>query len=328
MPKISVIIPSFNESQNIEKCLRSALADCSGDVEFIVIDDGSQDDTVDIVENLIHNSENGPGIIVKRNTGKGVIAAREYGISLASGNYIAFLDADDTVEKGTFRILLDEIESSEADIVCFGNDEVYGGSVRPCPFKGFTTNHEQRIRDCISLKTSPYLCTKLIRKELLTKIAIPPGNLAEDWAISVQLFLLSDKVAILDNVLYHYHIHSTSLSHYMPTLEIRKNKALEEKKNVDFICSILESNGLSKEYADEIVCRKTNVKRILFPALKGRNDYMFWRTLFPEINFAVFSNPLVGMEYRFKHFLSQLMILHLVYPFLVIKRKLLRNETV
>lgn len=89
MPSVSVIIPSYNAERWIKSTLDSVLAQTYSDIEIIVIDDGSTDDTVSVV------SKNYPEIKLISQTNQGVAAARNKGIENASGEWIAFLDADD-----------------------------------------------------------------------------------------------------------------------------------------------------------------------------------------------------------------------------------------
>lgn len=95
MKRISIIIPAYNASRTIERCLGSIMPQ-SKDCEVIVIDDGSSDNTYELCSNVSDNYSNFS--ILKQNRG-GVSAARNLGIEKASGEYIMFVDADDVVEK-------------------------------------------------------------------------------------------------------------------------------------------------------------------------------------------------------------------------------------
>ena len=93
-PKVSVVIPSYNSAPFIKRTLASVLAQTFRDFEIIVSDDGSTDDTVNVVENFLKNNSSVPWKILK-NPYKGPGAARNAGIMASSGEWIAFLDSDD-----------------------------------------------------------------------------------------------------------------------------------------------------------------------------------------------------------------------------------------
>ena len=88
MPLVSIVIPTYNRAWILEEAIESVLAQTCRDFELIVVDDGSTDDTGDILARY-------PGIIVVKQENKGVSAARNAGVSIASGKYLAFLDSDD-----------------------------------------------------------------------------------------------------------------------------------------------------------------------------------------------------------------------------------------
>jgi len=106
MPLISVIIPTFNGSKYIVETIKSVLAQDLNDYEIIIIDDGSTDNTVELIQNL------SPKISVVKQKNKGIAEARNRGISLATGKYIAFLDHDDVLHP----------EKLSAQLLCFKNN--------------------------------------------------------------------------------------------------------------------------------------------------------------------------------------------------------------
>ncbi|OGI07828.1 MAG: hypothetical protein A2X41_11920 [Candidatus Margulisbacteria bacterium GWE2_39_32] len=91
MPKVSIIIPTYNRSQRLSEAIDSVIAQTYTNIEIIVIDDGSTDET----EEIINSKKASFPILYTKQKNKGVSAARNYGISLASGDYICFLDSDD-----------------------------------------------------------------------------------------------------------------------------------------------------------------------------------------------------------------------------------------
>ena len=94
-PKISIIIPSYNEEKNIFRCLDSVMNQTFSDFEVLCVDDGSNDKTFDIIKKY---SEKDSRIIPMKNPNKGVSSARNFGIENAKGDYIGFVDSDDFIQ--------------------------------------------------------------------------------------------------------------------------------------------------------------------------------------------------------------------------------------
>lgn len=112
--KMSIIIPCYNEECYIEKCLESVVNQTLSDIEIIVIDDGSTDDTVLICDEYEYKYPNKVKVIHQENAGQG--KARNVGLSIAKGEYIGFVDADDWVDYRMFEKLYNHAKKYDADI--------------------------------------------------------------------------------------------------------------------------------------------------------------------------------------------------------------------
>ena len=117
-PKISIIIPSYNEEKNISRCLDSILSQTFSDFEVLCVDDGSNDNTFDIIKEY---SKKDNRIIPMKNPEKGVSSARNFGINNANGNYIGFVDSDDFIQPQMYEFLYRAIIENKCDFSVFLN---------------------------------------------------------------------------------------------------------------------------------------------------------------------------------------------------------------
>ena len=103
MPKISVIVPVFNTGKYIKKCLNSILSQKNVDYEIIVVNDGSTDNSDEIIKDYVNQHQEKVKYYTKQNGG--LSDARNYGITKASGDYLCFVDSDDYIDENLFANL-------------------------------------------------------------------------------------------------------------------------------------------------------------------------------------------------------------------------------
>lgn len=110
--KVSIIIPVYNVSKYIERCLKSVLGQTWKDLEIILVDDCTPDDSMDIVRGILETSSRSDIVtILKHEKNRGLSAARNTGIRQATGNYLYFLDSDDYLPANGIELLADAGDS-------------------------------------------------------------------------------------------------------------------------------------------------------------------------------------------------------------------------
>ena len=166
-PKISIIIPSYNEEKNISRCLDSVMNQTFSDFEVLCVDDGSNDKTYDIIKKY---SEKDSRIIPLKNPNKGVSSARNFGIENAKGDYIGFVDSDDFIQPQMYEFLYRAVTENNCDFsVCRYK------KISEVEFKKFKYKTEKfQPEKFISFNDADYTinnelvfsstCTKLIKK--------------------------------------------------------------------------------------------------------------------------------------------------------------------
>ena len=120
-PQISVIIPVYNVEQYLSKCLESIINQTLQDIEIICINDGSTDNSLQILEEYAQKDSR---MIVINQENQGVGVARNKGLEIARGDYIWFVDSDDYVERNGLDYVYEKSKENNADIVCFGVNNI------------------------------------------------------------------------------------------------------------------------------------------------------------------------------------------------------------
>ena len=118
MPEISIIIPNYNTAQYLPRCLDSLINQTFQDIEILVIDDGSTDDSVKIMESY-HDPR--VHVLHHKGDGSGPGEARNMGLDAATGRYIMFCDSDDWYEPDMCQKMYETIEREQVDVVCCQN---------------------------------------------------------------------------------------------------------------------------------------------------------------------------------------------------------------
>ena len=114
---ISVIVPIYNADRYLDKCIDSIIMQTYTDLEIILIDDGSTDGSLKICQKY---EEQDKRVVVIHRENSGLVAARKLGVKYAHGEYVTFVDADDYIDWDTYEILMNQLDSSNVDIVAFG----------------------------------------------------------------------------------------------------------------------------------------------------------------------------------------------------------------
>ena len=125
-PLLSIVVPIYNSSETIEECVASLVSQTIDDLEILLIDDGSTDDSLEKCKKLA-SKDNRIRVFTKENAGQGI--ARNYGLDLATGEFIAFVDSDDTCTKAMYETLLSRARDSGSDVVVGGYYDLLNGAV-------------------------------------------------------------------------------------------------------------------------------------------------------------------------------------------------------
>jgi len=203
--KISVIVPVYNIEKYIGECLESLLNQTYKDLEIILVDDGSKDNSGRLCDNYAAADKR---IKVVHQKNGGVSVARNAGLEAASGDYIGFCDGDDWVEPELYQTLLENMLESDADISHCAFQ--YVKKDKAIPFYGTCKKEVQdRTKGIVELLKGSYiepgLWTKLFKRETLGSIRFDASvKYNEDLLFNFLVFCRADKLVYEDKVLYNY----------------------------------------------------------------------------------------------------------------------------
>lgn len=208
--KISFIIPVYNVEKYLEQCVESILNQDYKNIEIILVDDGSPDNSPTICDRYAEKYES---ITVIHKENGGASDARNCGIEKATGYYILFVDADDYIEKNSLGEIVGIVCDNPVDIVFLEAQKVFNDGVKESLGDGITKDGVsgkdkaevmKYLAACSKYPASP--CTKLIKRDLFAngELLFVKGLLAEDLDWSIKLFLKAETFNYCPVMYYNY----------------------------------------------------------------------------------------------------------------------------
>lgn len=212
---VSIVVPIYNAENYIERCINSIINQNYKNIEIILVNDGSTDNSLKICETFALNDKR---IIIISQKNMGVSTARNAGINVAKGDYISFVDSDDTIENNYIQELVDNSNSGKADVVICGYNDIYTNNKKIENKLSDDIKLNGKISDdyAILKKYLKYPFLKIYKMNLLKENNINfPIHFtdAEDQVFNFKIFSLAKNYNFVNESLYNYcHANSNSLS--------------------------------------------------------------------------------------------------------------------
>lgn len=313
MKKCSVIVPIYKGKPYIEKCIQSVIAQTYTCWELILMDDGSPDYTYDFVKKIVDKY---PTYDIKlfRQENRGVAETRNYCVTLATGEYIAFIDQDDTVDTEYLKKLVSEADTTDCDIAMCGY-------VRK--------RNDGKIIKTVRLSNSSFSKYRIVapwariyKKSFLIENSLKflSTSCGEDTFLNIKAYALTPKTCIIEGYtgyIWHYNQNSVSNTHQKSIKTADTACATFEK-----IISELPEQRCSKPEDEEYFFIKACLFYLLFSShseSKSDVDYAYNRYFdFLNNNFPNYEkNPLIGI---FSPKCESFSVRFTVWAFMVLKR--------
>ena len=291
--KISVIIPVYGVEKYIDKCLNSLFKQSLKEIEIIVVNDGTKDNSQEIIDKYVKKYPDKVKSFIKENGGQG--SARNYGLEKANGEYIGYVDGDDFIEKDMYKKLYNKAKELNYDIVVCGNYNV-SEDYKTRNIDVFINNYNTDLENILFGKMAVW--NKIYKKDILinNKLEFKQKVWYEDLAFTLKAIINSNSYAFVDEPLYDYLIregstmNNSNVKRNLEILEafddillyIKQNKKEEYLNKIEFlaidhiyisaIVRVLRAkadNNIKKETIDRLI----NYMSENFPNYK-RNEYI------------------------------------------------------
>lgn len=214
-PLVSIIVPVYNDERYVKQCLDSLINQLLEEIEIIVVDDGSTDNSKVICEQFV-SLDDRVKLVCKENGG--LSDARNTGLKYANAGYVGFIDSDDYVDDDFYKILYEGIQSKDVQLAVAQikkTDDV--GNVLFCA--GYdqerVISNEEAMQSMLSVKgISNSVCNKLFRKDLFSENPFPVGKLYEDEYVAYRIVDMCPKVFYTNSAAYYYRTNQTGITHH------------------------------------------------------------------------------------------------------------------
>ena len=209
---ISIIVPIYNTSEYLEKCLNSILNQTIKEIEVICINDGSTDISLEILKKYQKKDNR---IIIINQTNKGVSAARNAGLDIAKGKYIGFVDSDDYITPDMYKEMYNKIIKYQTDIVVcnYYTDKNNSISIRSNKKDYIIKTKSKYIKELLEDDNiQNYVWSRLYKKELFSKVRFREGRLLEDIYLSIELIDKIKTAYYISKPLYYYRNRNNSIT--------------------------------------------------------------------------------------------------------------------
>lgn len=251
MPKISIIVPVYNTEKYLEKCLNSLVNQTFEDIEIIVVNDGSSDNSSKIIHKFADEYPDKVKAFDKPNGG--VSSTRNFGLSKATGEYIGFIDSDDYIEKNMFEQLYSKATEGNFDVTICGFLFVYENNSNS---EELNMPIKNDILDKSKIKESmnyfyPVLCDKIIKRELIynednSYLQFVDGVWYEDMQWLIKLYPKINSIGVVNEPLYNYLQREKSITYTY------NDKLYDIINNMDNVIQYYKQSNLYDEYKEEL----------------------------------------------------------------------------
>ena len=240
MPKVSVIVPIYNVEKYLEKCINSLLSQTLEDIQIILVNDGSKDNSGNIAKEYEKNNKDRVIYVEKENGG--LSDARNYGLKYATGDFIAFLDSDDYIEKNAYEEMYNKAIEENSDYVECDFIWEFPNKIRVD--KQYPYKNKKEMLSFVRVVA----WNKLIKRQLIidNNLEFPKGLRYEDVEFTYKLIPFINKFAYVDKPFIHYVQREGSIAN------VQNERTAEIFTVLDNVIEFYKKNNIYEKYRDEL----------------------------------------------------------------------------
>lgn len=301
---ISVIIPIFNLEEYIEECLQSVVSQTYKNLEIILVDDGSKDRSGEICDEWEKKDER---IIVIHKENGGISSARNVALDIFKGEYLCFVDGDDTIDEKYVELLYKNIEDNDSQMsLC----RYYRWDFHSATY--IYSDFDNSITKCLDWRSfmkmvyeNNFYATcwgKMFKRNLFDSIRYPIGKTHEDSSVILDIAIKCNRISRIDNALYFYRMRSDSImnernsllylddfewieKHIRKLIELKEDELIFEAKKLFCHYVIKNHRFLGKESRKIIMDKYINYYKDIM-----HSKYMTSKRKF---KYLTFGNPIL-----------------------------------
>lgn len=296
--QISVIVAIYNIEKFLNKCIESIVKQTYKNLEIILVDDGSDDESSIICDNW-KEKDNRIKVIHKQN--EGVAIARNTGLKNVTGKYITFVDGDDYIESDLIEMLYKNLLENNTQIAVGGYIyEDYSGERLMKSKEDYITNSEDAIRRMI-MGDDMYIAVwgKIYKKEIFDGIEFPVGQINEDLETTYKLFDKAEKISHIAKAKYHYVQRNGSIMH--TKFKIEQTSVVEFKENLLKLVEKKYPNIVDD--AERFLMSSLNWCTVLTYKNKFRREYKTYKKKLKEYLPRFLKNSTIQLRVKIKSIL-------------------------
>ena len=322
-PKVSLIVPVYNVEKYLERCVESILVQSYKNLEIVLVDDGSTDNSGQICDKYKLKDER---IAVIHKENGGLSSARNAGIENSHGEYLGFVDSDDLIEPLMIEKMIKKMQNDGSQICCCGRFDIYGEKkvAGLCPLQTETVKAENALIKLLCEKECDVsCCDKIFCKTLFDGIGFPIGEINEDAGVIHLLFSKAEKISFVAERFYNYVHHKNSIT----STSFNEGKLVVVKHAKAIKEFVLEKYPSLKDNAESFYVRKLMDVCILIN-LANRKTRKRYKKLYAKIIKEI--KPLkqfLGRAEKLKYIFLRIKVYFLVKP-IIMKAKIRKGKKI
>jgi glycosyltransferase involved in cell wall biosynthesis len=312
-----VLVPVFRVERYVERCARSVLEQTYQNIEYIFVDDATDDASIIILERIIldYPDRQDRVRIIRHQSNRGLAAARNTAVDVSHGDFIFHVDSDDWIDNDAIELMVRKQQATNADIVTAEAFNDKNGIVTRHLTSGWNLDKTSLLKGILTYKVSTSIWRRLIRKSLYTENKImcdERGCLGEDFQVLPKLVYYAKVVAGIENPIYHYNtINKWSImTNVHNSLEIQKQGLVSAESISSFFS---DKERIYKDCVSGICVKYMHIRMIQNVRNCNKQFYYYFSNQIKNANpeqwkYIRWDNPYV--RYVESHYLSLLLQLY------------------